>query len=375
MARPRKYNVSIPGLSCYTDARTKKVYWRYKHPITGKFHGLGDDEKAAKEIAIEANSRLAEAKMTHLLKVKDEISRKLKTGISVTGWLDEYLKIQNERLNAGEIKLNTLKQKIAPVEAFRKHCGNVSINNIQTKDIATLVDEYKERGQSRMAQIIRMVLIDVFKEAQHAGEVPPGYNPAKATKMPINRVKRQRLNLDEWQVIFDQAGQTQRYLQNAMLLALVTGQRLGDIAKLRFDDVWDDHLHIVQEKTGTKLALPLSLKCEKVGYTLRDVIKRCRDRILSPYMLHYHHTTSQAQRGGQVSANAITASFQKTRDKTDLKWENGTPPSFHEQRSLSERLYREQGIDTKTLLGHKSQAMTDKYHDDRGKDWIVLVAK
>ncbi|MBI6549902.1 phage integrase Arm DNA-binding domain-containing protein [Xenorhabdus lircayensis] len=375
MARPRKYNVSIPSLSCYTDARTKKVYWRYKHPVTGKFHGLGDDEKAAKAIAIEANSRLAEVKMTQLLKVQDEISRKLKKGISVTGWLDEYLKIQKERLTAGEIKLNTLKQKIAPVEAFRKHCGNESIDDIQTKDIATLVDEYKERGQSRMAQIIRMVLIDVFKEAQHAGEVPPGYNPAKATKMPINKVKRQRLNLEEWKAIFDQAGKTQRYLQNAMLLALVTGQRLGDIAKLRFDDVWDDHLHIIQEKTGTKLALPLDLKCERLGYTLQDVIKRCRDRIVSPYMLHYHHTTSQAKRGGQVSANAITASFQKTRDKTDLKWENGTPPSFHEQRSLSERLYREQGIDTKTLLGHKSQAMTDKYHDDRGKDWIILATK
>lgn len=25
-----------------------------------------------------------------------------------------------------------------------------------------------------MAQVIRSVLIDVFKEAQHAGEVPPG---------------------------------------------------------------------------------------------------------------------------------------------------------------------------------------------------------
>lgn len=28
---------------------------------------------------------------------------------------------------------------------------------------------------------------------------------------------------------------------------------------------------------------------------------------------------------------------------------------------------------TKTLLGHKSQAMTDKYHDDRGKNWQVQV--
>ncbi|MDE9463757.1 integrase, partial [Xenorhabdus bovienii] len=86
----------------------------------------------------------------------------------------------------------------------------------------------------------------------------------------------------------------------------------------------DDHLHIIQEKTGAKLAISLNLKCEKIGFTLRDVIARCRDRILSSHVLHYHHTTSQAKRGGQVSTNAITAGFQKIRDETDLKWEKGT---------------------------------------------------
>jgi hypothetical protein len=33
---------------------------------------------------------------------------------------------------------------------------------------------------------------------------------------------------------------------------------------------------------------------------------------------------------------------------------DGTPATFHEQRSLAERLYEAQGIDTKNL-GHKSQ--------------------
>ncbi|MBZ8693840.1 integrase [Escherichia coli] len=50
-----------------------------------------------------------------------------------------------------------------------------------------------------------------------------------------------------------------------------------------------------------------------------------------------------------------------------------TPPSFHEQRSLSERLFREQGIDTQILLGHSNQKMTDIYNDVRGKEWKKLV--
>ncbi|TLH98314.1 hypothetical protein EWT20_03645 [Escherichia coli O25b:H4] len=36
MARPRKYKTNVPGLSPYFDKRNNKVYWRYRHPITGK---------------------------------------------------------------------------------------------------------------------------------------------------------------------------------------------------------------------------------------------------------------------------------------------------------------------------------------------------
>ncbi|MGL9734425.1 MAG: hypothetical protein ACR5LD_09650 [Symbiopectobacterium sp.] len=61
--------------------------------------------------------------------------------------------------------------------------------------------------------------------------------------------------------------------------------------------------------------------------------------------------------------------FSKARNKTGLSLENGTPPTFHKQRSLAEQLYREQAdIDTRHLLGYKSQYQTDAYNDDRGKD-------
>ena len=224
-----------------------------------------------------------------------------------------------------------------------------------------------------MAQVIRSVLIDVFKEAQHAGEVPPGYNPALATKQPKRKVTRQRLNFDEWKKIFEIADKQHRYMGNAMLLALITGQRLGDISAMKFSDIWDDHLHIIQEKTGTKLAIPLSLRSEQLNMSLREVVARCRDRVISPYLIHYFHTTSQSKRGEQVTANTLTTNFKKARNKTDIDWGEGTPATFHEQRSLSERLYRAQGINTKDLLGHKNQQQTDRYHDDRGKDWIKIV--
>lgn len=160
-----------------------------------------------------------------------------------------------------------------------------------------------------------------------------------------------------------------------MLLAIVTGQRLGDICIMKFSDVWNDMLHIEQEKTGTRLAIPLSLRNEALNITLSDVISKCRDAVVSKYLVHFRHSTSQASRGDQVSAKTLTSTFKKARDKSGLTWEEGTAPTFHEQRSLSERLYREQGIDTQKLLGHKTMKMTDRYNDDRGKEWIVVGKK
>ncbi|ELK4052320.1 phage integrase Arm DNA-binding domain-containing protein [Escherichia coli] len=368
-ARPRKNNVSVPNLYPLYSRKVNKVYWRYKHPVTGKFHALGTNEAEAIAIATEANTRLAEQRTRQILAISDRIATSKGKAITTSTWLDRYQAIQDDRLKSGDIRLNTYKQKAKPVSLLRERAGMKLISAVDVRDIAQLLEEYISAGQPRMAQVVRSVLIDVFKEAQHYGEVPPGYNPALATKQPRRKITRQRLSLEEWQKIFDIADASHRYMGNAMLLALVTGQRLGDISKMKFSDIWDDHLHIIQEKTGSKIAISLSLRLNAINWSLRDVVARCRDYAVSPYLVHFFRTTSQAERGAQVKANTLTMNFSKARDLAEIDWGTGTPATFHEQRSLSERLYKEQGIDTRKLLGHKTQQQTDRYHDDRGKGW------
>lgn len=142
---------------------------------------------------------------------------------------------------------------------------------------------------------------------------------------------------------------------------------------MKFSDVWDNHLYVIQNKTGSRIAIPLSIQCKAINITLSEIISMCRDSIVSPYLLHHHHSVARAKRGGRIQEQTITGAFSAARDATGIKWKEGTPPTFHEQRSLSERLYREQGIDTKSLLGHKNQKMTDKYNDDRGRNWTVIT--
>lgn len=372
-ARPRKNNVSVPNLYPLYSRKVNKVYWRYKHPITGKFHALGTNEAEAIAIATEANTRLAEQRTRQILAISDRIATSKGKAITTSTWLDRYQAIQDDRLKSGDIRLNTYKQKAKPVSLLRERAGMKLISAVDVRDIAQLLEEYISAGQPRMAQVVRSVLIDVFKEAQHYGEVPPGYNPALATKQPRRKISRQRLSLEEWQKIFDIADTAHRYMGNAMLLALVTGQRLGDISKMKFSDIWDDHLHVIQEKTGSKIAIPLSLRLNAINWSLREVVARCRDYAVSPYLVHFFRTTSQAERGAQVKSNTLTMNFSKARDSAGIDWGEGSPATFHEQRSLSERLYKEQGLDTQKLLGHKTQQQTDRYHDDRGKGWSKVA--
>lgn len=369
MARPRKYNVTIPGLSCYTDARTKKIYWRYKHPVTGKFHGLGDNSEEARTIAIDANMRLAEQQMVNLIKIRNELSREVSQSITTNAWIDKYRMIQQDRVKAGEIKVDTAKIREPALRALISNCGIKPLSEVGAKDIAGILDIYIEKGQGRMAQMVRSTLSDVFKEAQHAGEVPAGYNPAKATKQPRAKVSRQRLSLEEWKMIYKYSLTQPVHVPRSMMLAIITGQRVGDLCKMKFSDIWDDKLHIVQQKTGAKVAIPLALKCDALNMTLKEVINECRDSVLSPWILHHHRSRRNCTRGGQLTKSTLSRGFAEARNNCGIKWDGDAPPTFHEQRSLSERLYREQGINTQALLGHKSGQMTEKYNDDRGKEW------
>jgi integrase len=223
-----------------------------------------------------------------------------------------------------------------------------------------------------MARSVLIVLRDMMNEAVNYGWLDR--NPAANVKQLSAPVARQRLTLEQWQQMRETARQHRiPWIAHLLELALLTGQRRADLCKMRFDDVWDDHLHVRQQKTSAGIALPLALRLDAVGMTLREAIESCRSYgEPGPYMLR--SGTGAWQR--QLNVQCLSNRFEDMRAAAGIAVEKGTPPSLHECRSLAERLYREQGIDTRTLLGHKRQAMTDVYNDDRGLSrgqWRVLT--
>ena len=116
--------------------------------------------------------------------------------------------------------------------------------------------------------------------------------------------------------------------------------------------------------------MPLALRLDAVGLTLGDVIDDCRAYATgAEFMLRKHN-------GEQLGDASLSARFETAREAVISAPAHGHPPSLHECRSLSERLYRAQGINTMVLLGHRHQSMTDMYNDDRGLtrgEWKTLT--
>lgn len=376
-ARPRSYKNHVANLYQKTDKRNGKTYFTYKHPITGKFIGLGCDRDKAFEAARQVNLMISEQRLEQLNFIIQNNQKAVKVvGISAKSWVEKYQSIQKDRVSTGELTKSTLKNKVYLSQIFSDRFGSVGIKEITTKDIVDVIDEYKAQGKSSMAANLKSLWIDLYKEAQYAGEVEPGFNPAIHTRNIKLNPKRQRVSeSDLLEIMSTSLYQSKHYLRAAMKLAITTGLRRGDISELKFSDVKDDHLFVSLNKSGgkTRLAFPLTLTNPFLKESLGDIIKECRSsRIVSKYLVHSSENAGRAKRGDQISLSTISKSFMSAKRECSQAVADSSF-SFHELRSFAERTYREAGYDTKLILGHKHQSMTDKYNDDRADSYTYIT--
>lgn len=289
----------------------------------------------------------------------------MNTQITVSEWLSQYQGIISQRLEAGEITHKTFTDYRRMMAAAAMYWADRPLASLKVSDVTQLVNRKVNEGAPHAARRLRINLSSLFLEAQRHDLLQPGYNPALAARHPQTRVNTERLTLDEWLRIFRCASyRAPAYFQNAMLLALVTAQRPSDLVRLHRDHIRGGCLHITQFKTGEKIALPLRLKLNAISTTLQEAIEVCN---ASAWLIHRPD-------GRPVNTWSLSRWFRLCRQESVTYGDGSTRPSpFREQRSLAERLYRVQGIDTRTLLGHRYQHMTDQYNNPRGKEFRELV--
>jgi len=73
-------------------------------------------------------------------------------------------------------------------------------------------------------------------------------------------------------------------VKTAFMLALYTGQRLGDVLRMRFADIKDGYIEVTQEKTGEELKVPLHpALTDYLGNIKRDTIYIVSNKYGAPY--------------------------------------------------------------------------------------------
>lgn len=373
-SRPRKYRDCVENLYQKTDKRNGKTYYTYKHPESGKFIGLGSDRVKAFAAAIKANTLFAERKLDHLRRILEQDTGMVKlTGISARAWAEQYMKLQKIRLDDEEIKQATYENNVYRAKFFAKRFGNTGLKELSVKDIASVLDELKSEGKKSFAEKLRSTWIDMFNEAQRAGELDTGFNPAQITRPIKPTVSRERITKENMSLMMSSKKYQSDHLNQMLFkLAITTGLRGGDLRKLKFKDVKEGFLLVETSKSNgkMKLAFPLTLTNPFLGESLGDIIRQCREtNIASQFMLHMNR---KGHRGKPCSADAITRRFLAVkRSCPEIADKN---ISLHEIRSFAARTYKEAGYDIQTLLGHKSSDMTERYEDDRLDSYKFITA-
>lgn len=348
-------------------------YW-FRNPENGKTFGLGADFKVAAAQARAANAELERR--------KGAVGLLHRIDGAETSFYDWCLTYEGAHRQG---KANTLSAQKSQMNAVKlAPFAQQAVSKISPKEIADFVKTSAEERGTHSAGKIRSRLFDIFRDAIQNGLVDPGRNPVEVVLKPKKIISRDRLTLNDFNLILAETMKrpVDRWMANALLLALVCGQRREDLAKLQFDQVKDGFLWIEQSKgqegKRAKLRIPLDLRLNAIGMSLDEVIKRCRDNVVSKSVIHLVRKTGNVLPGTAPKMNTLSIKFAKFRDDAGVTGSSGrTPPSFHEIRSLAARLYTEEyGAEfAQALLGHKSLTMTALYRDVRGREWTEIKLK
>jgi integrase len=317
----------------------------------------------AKDEALAANQHLADTAPTL-------VQRLTGAGKTFAELLDMMPAAANE---------NTAKTNRSMDKRLREILGAKLCCNLTVADFGDLLAQLVDDDKVRAAQALRSRMVVVCRKGMARGWLD--FNPAESTESPEPEVKRGRLTLDMFMTIYEKAPGVCEWLQQAMRLALVTGQDRSTICDMQRSHIADGYLTVWRSKTrGTNqpVDIPLSLGLTAVGWSLADLVKN-KTNVVSRYLVHHVRPWGNAPAGASIHVNNLSRSFTDARILAgipDIGADGKGAPTFHEIRSLAKRLYTKQGgVDTKALLGHSTDKAADLYADPRGVEHIrVRVA-
>lgn len=332
--------------------------YKYRHPITRKETWMGIDRARAFAAAKKLNALLMPS--------NDLVARVTGANKTVT---DAIAVFRTDDMPSRKWAAKTAAWYEVFINRIATDLGNRDLETLSVKDCAQYLRDVTDSARGR--QTYRLVLCWILACAVEEGWIDN--NPAEQTRKFAHTRQRARLTLEAYQAIHAHAPQ---WLRNAMDLSLLTLLRREDVVSARFSDDRDDALWIVPQKTENSTLLRLRID---ITPDLRALISRCRDAVVSPYLIHRlpekakpsDKRAAARQHSTQVLPEQLTRAFATARTAAGIT--GAGAPTFHEIRSLGGALLMTQAGWTKEqvqqLMGHSDVAMTTLYLDGHELPW------
>jgi integrase len=236
---------------------------------------------------------------------------------------------------------NTFKTYVNAANKLKKHLVEFSPGDLKATTVAQLLDLYEHHPG--VANQMRTVLKAVMDTAVRHGEAE--VNPVRSVDR-FEEPKRGRYITDaEFWKIHAKASPTVRAI---MRIQFLTGQRIGDVVRLKHAQLKGDGIEFRQQKTGKPLIV--------TAPGLKEAIAEAR----SLYRVRHLSALFQNTQGGPLTYNRYGEYFTEA---ARLAGVVDARPNDLRAKSGSDA--ENQGVDPTALLGHDSPNTTKRYLRNR----------
>ena len=268
------------------------------------------------------------------------------------------------------------------IDRFLKHLGereNAPLDRLTERDVLSFRDSIAaELSQTTANNLLKLVRV-ILNAARLDGLMQ--HDPAARVKA-LRAVKhddesRRAFTMDELRAVLEAAGESE--WRSLVLFGLYTGQRIGDLARLRWSsvDVAAGEIRLTTSKTGRRVLVPICAPLREFILSLP-----ASDDPAAP--VHPEAATLSAphlsrQFGDLLAQAGLRANHghRKREDRTDRRREVNAL-SFHSLRHTATSLLKNAGVSAvivQDIIGHESAEVSRAYTHIDGATKLAALDK
>lgn len=308
---------------------------------------------------------------------REELEKGLQTRINPT--ICEYFEKWSDR-RRGTVSEATMRrnrhmfESVANVriESIKKNAGALRIKEIQFDDLQEIQRTLSEKSSTRTVNDTMELIKHIFKDA--CNERLIDYNPCVLLK-PLKRTEpaardtiHRALTIEEQTAFFNADEVQNSFYYDIFRIAILTGMRIGEIAALKNNDIYDGFIHVERtitrtESGGYRIGENAKTAAGRRKIPLNDNIKAVLkhqkeiNRMLDGNIETIDDTIFKSSRNrGIVISYPVNKEIKRLCSITGI-----SPFTIHALRDTFCTRAIESGVDPKTLqelMGHKDISVT-----------------